>query len=192
MPRVLMGIPHGGTVAGRMISVVVGAVAQAPCPITVVEREGCLGPDNRGVLAMLAVEHDFTHLWLVDADTTCPPDTLARLLAHEKDIVGASYNYRRDPPQSVVKILTPAGEIRTPDPMPTSLFVAHAIGSGCQLISVDALKRIPKPWFALSWGVNGQLEKADDLWFCDQARSVGIETWCDPTIEAKHIGYKDY
>ena len=192
MPRVLLGIPHGGTVAGRMLSVVVGAVANAPCPVTLVEREGCLGPDNRGVLAMLAVAHDFTHLWLMDADTACPPDTLSRLLAHDKDIVGAAYNYRRDPPQSVVKILTPGGEIRTPDPMPTTLFQAHAIGSGCQLITVEALKRIPTPWFALKWGANGQLEHADDLWFCGQARAAGVTTWCDPTIPVKHIGYKDY
>lgn len=192
MPRVLMGIPHGGMVAGQMLSVVVGAVAHAPCPLTVVEREGCLGPDNRGVLAMLAVAHDYTHLWLVDADTACPPDALSRLLAHQKDIVGAAYNYRRDPPQSVVKVLSAQGELVSPDPMPASLFRAHAIGSGCQLITVDALKRIPQPWFALEWGSHGQLIKADDLWFCEQARSVGIETWCDPTLDVKHLGLKAY
>lgn len=187
-----MGIPHGGMVPGRMLSVVVAAITSAPCPVVLVEREGCLGPDNRGVLAMLAVEYGFTHLWLVDADTACPPDALRRLLAHQKEIVGASYNYRRDPPQSVVKILSPTGEIMTPDPFPTELFQAHSIGSGCQLITVDALRRIPKPWFALKWGEHGQLEQADDLWFCNQARSVGIETWCDPTIKAEHLGTKAY
>lgn len=192
MPRVLLGIPHGGMVPGRMLSAVVGLVAHAPCPVTLIEREGCLGPDNRGVLAALAVEHDFTHLWLVDGDTAPEPDALTKLLAHQKDIVGASYHYRRDPPQSVVKIMTPEGEIRTPDPFPTTLFRAHAIGSGCQLITVDALRKIPRPWFALKWGAHGQLEEADDLWFCNQARSVGIETWCDPTIEAKHLGFKAY
>ena len=192
MPNVLLGIPHGGTIKARLLSTIIASIVQAPCPLTVCERQGALGPDNRGILAQIAVDQGFTHLWLVDNDMSFPPDTLARLLAHQKDLVGAAYNYRAHPLRTVVKMLDAQGQVVIPESIPESLFVCHAIGSGCKLVTTDALKKIPRPWFGLEWNKEGQISKSDDVWFCEAAKSVGIETWCDPTIQAKHIGDFDY
>ena len=84
------------------------------------------------------------------------------------------------------------GRIIIPDHLPTEPFVCHAIGSGCKLVEVSALKRIPQPWFALTWNEMGCLSKTDDVWFCEQAQSVGIETWCDPTLGVVHVGDFQY
>ena len=93
--NVLLGMPAGSIVKTATMVAVVQALFSAPCPITFVVKEGALGPDNRAQLAYLALHGgDFTHLWLVDADMEFPPDTLARLLAHDVDLVGAAYNYR--------------------------------------------------------------------------------------------------
>jgi len=36
------------------------------------------------------------------------------------------------------------------------------------------------------------LSVSDDVWFCQQAARVGIETFCDPTIRAGHIGSVEF
>lgn len=41
---------------------------------------------------------------------------------------------------------------------------------------------------ALDFDRDGMLSVSDDVWFCQQAARVGIETFCDPTIRAGHIG----
>jgi hypothetical protein len=192
MPKVLLGIPHGGIVKGKLLSTVVAALVRAPCPIVMIERESALGPDNRNVLAQIAVEHDFTHLWLVDNDMTFPPDTLSRLLAHEKDLVGAAYNYRNLPRRTTVKRLNEEGAVYIPESWPDTLFACYAIGSGCKLVTTEALKQIPKPWFWLRHDEEGRMITTDDVWFCEQAQSVGIDTWCDPSIDARHIGDFQY
>ena len=44
----------------------------------------------------------------------------------------------------------------------------------------------------LDFDRDGMLSVSDDAWFCQQAARIGIETWCDPTIQAGHIGECEY
>ena len=186
--KVLLGMPAGSTVKTATMESIVNALFASPVPISFAIKEGALGPDNRAQLAYIALANEFSHVWLVDADMTFPADTLARLLAHDKDIVGAAYNYRRLPIQTVVKMQTGTGEVIVPDSLPSALFQCYAIGSGCKLIKTSALKRIPPPWFSIRHDAQGRMDRSDDVWFCEQAKSVGIETWCDPTLDVKHVG----
>jgi hypothetical protein len=188
--RVLLGIPSGGSVKTKTMMSIIQVLFQTQAEITLVEREGALGPDNRNHLAQMALDGDYTHLFLVDADMSFPGDTLERLLAHKKDLIGASYNYRAFPRKTVVKLLDSQGGMYAP---PSELharevFKCYAIGSGLKLVSTQALAHIPRPWFALDFDKDGMLSVSDDVWFCQQARRVGIDTWCDPTIKAGHIG----
>ncbi len=190
--KVCVAVPHGGTVKGRLMSDLIAALFALKHEIGFVwaEVEGTLGPRNRWLAGQQAIQTNCDYLWLVDADQSIPDDALPRLLAHRKDLIGADYSYRRFPLQSTVKMLNGAGEIIVADrsTFPDRPFICHAIGSGCKLIKVDALERIPQPWFALAWGPDGDLIRTDDVWFCEQAKKVGIETWCDPTILVGHIG----
>ena len=67
-------------------------------------------------------------------------------------------------------------------------FTCLSIGSGCKLVTTSALAHMPRPWFGLDFDKDGMLSVSDDVWFCQQAARVGIETFCDPTIRAGHIG----
>ena len=190
--RVLLGIPSGGSVKTKtMFSIFQVLFQTTAAQITLAERQGALGPDNRNHLAQMALDGGYTHLFLVDADMSFPGDILERLLAHNKDLIGAAYNYRAFPRRTVVKIKRD-GQVYSPDRLPESLFSCHAIGSGLKLVSTQALAHIPRPWFALDFDKDGMLSVSDDSWFCQQARKVGIQTFCDPTIEAKHIGEYEY
>ncbi len=68
------------------------------------------------------------------------------------------------------------------------MFPCYAIGSRVKLVTTHALAHMPRPWFALDFDRDGMLSVSDDVWFCQQAARVGIETFCDPTIRAGHIG----
>lgn len=190
--QVCVAVPHGGTVKGRLMSDLIASLFTLQNHIGFVwaEVEGTLGPRNRWLAGQQAIQTRCDYLWLVDNDMAIPTDALPRLLAHEKDLIGTDYSYRRLPLQSTVKLLNDQGEIIVADrsTFPSHPFIVHAIGSGCKLVKVDALRRIPQPWFALEWGPDGDLSKTDDVWFCEQAKKVGIETWVDPSIEVGHIG----
>jgi hypothetical protein len=190
--KVCVAVPHGGTVKGRLLTDLIAALFSVAGQVGFVlaEVEGTLGPRNRWLAGQQAVQMGCDYLWLVDNDMAIPPDALPRLLAADKDLIGADYSYRRFPLMTTVKMLNAAGEITIPDraTFPAEPFICHALGSGCKLVKVSALTRIPQPWFALAWGPDGDLTKTDDVWFCEQAKSVGIETWCLPGLEIAHIG----
>lgn len=191
--KVCVAVPNGGSVKSRLMTDVLCAMFSSlqSVSFTWAEVEGTLGPHNRWLAGQQAIQHQCDYLWLVDNDMSFPPDTLARLLASQKDLIGAAYHSRVLPLRTVVKMTDSQGTVIVPDAgtFPDAPFVCHAIGSGCKLVAVSALRRIPQPWFALEWDqTTGELLKTDDVWFCEQAKKAGIETWCDPTIPVKHIG----
>ena len=188
-PNVLLGIPSGGSVKTKTMFSIISVMVQSTCQLTIVERSGALGPDNRNHLAQMALDGGYTHLFLVDADMSFPGDTLNRLLARNKDLIGAAYNYRQFPRATVVKMRRADGTIYSPSfPLPAEPFTCLSIGSGCKLVTTSALAHMPRPWFGLDFDKDGMLSVSDDAWFCQQAARIGIETWCDPTIQAGHIG----
>jgi len=191
--KVLLGIPSGGSVKSKTMMTIISVICQTTHDLVVVERDGALGPDNRNHLCQIALDNSFTHIFLVDADMSFPGDTLDRLVAQQKDLIGAAYNFRQAPRRSVIKIADGNGGCFSPITVTgKETFACYSIGSGCKLITTQALAHIPRPWFALDFDKDGMLSVSDDAWFCQQARKVGIQTFCDPTIEAKHIGEYEY
>ena len=190
MPTVLLGIPGNGNIKAKTVHSVLAAMRHPD--VTTVMLEGALGPENRNALAHEAVDGGYTHLWLVDADMRFPDDAWLRLLAHQVDLIGLAYNRRGLPLQTTVRMQDTTGAVGVPTgPLPTTPFIAYATGSGCQLIATAALTRIPKPWFSLGYTDGGEFID-DAVWLAMQARSVGIDSWCDPTIPATHIGDYEY
>ena len=192
MNKVLLGLPNGGSVKTKtMVSVVRNILRNAEI-LDFFPVAGALGPENRNALAEHAVEHDYTHLWLVDADMWFHDDALAKLLAHDLDIVGLPYNRRGLPLETTVRIQDEHGVVGVPTgPMPKDVFACYATGSGCQLVKVSALRRIPKPWFSTAYSDEGKFMD-DAVWFGQQAARAGIQVCCDPTIWCQHIGDYDY
>jgi hypothetical protein len=188
--KVMIAVPNGGTVKSRVMTDVIISMFsnQAQFGFVLADVEGTLGPHNRWLAGQQALHTECDYLWLIDNDMSIPSEALPRLVAHDKEIVGAAYNYRRMPLMTTVKMLNEAGEIIIPDSLPDDLFECHALGSGCKLIKTSALRTIPQPWFALEWGADGGMSKTDDVWFCEQAKKVGIATYCDPTLDVRHIG----
>ena len=55
-PNVLLGIPSGGSVKTKTMFSIISVMVQSTCQLTIVERSGALGPDNRNHLAQMALD----------------------------------------------------------------------------------------------------------------------------------------
>lgn len=141
----------------------------------------------------MAQEEKCTHIFFIDHDMQYPSDTLDRLLAHDKDIVGAAYNMRCYPLKTTVTLLDENGAMTPREKLPAELFRCEAVATGMMLAKMSVFDKVEKPWFAIMIDPEtNELTITEDVYFCNQARKAGFEIWCDPTIPIGHIGEATY
>lgn len=148
----------------------------------------------RGVQGWEALRQKASHILCLDSDMSFPPDTLARLLKHGKDIVGVTYCQRRTPRGLTHESLSGDYQLSA-DP----LCEVKSLGFGCILISTDVFRKVPRPWFQSIYlgGVDdrgAEKHRSEDRAFCDRAREAGFKVWCDTVLsrEVRHCGQFDY
>lgn len=142
---------------------------------------GCEIASARNRIAQVARDRDCTHLLFVDYDMYFAPDALLKLLKQDKDIIGATYNFRKDPPQNTAIPLAEASE--------TEPFKCQALGTGFLLIKTSVFDTFTGPWFMFGYNEKGELHYGEDTYFCQRAiKEAGLDVWADPTLNVKHIG----
>lgn len=144
---------------------------------------------NRSVAA--AKERGATHLLFVDYDMYFGPQTISKLLAHDKDIVGAAYNFRNEPPKPPRSAAVPfdGNTFVSPDEVPKEPFKCQVIGAGMLLIKMSVFDTFKGPWFMFGYDEKGELHYGEDTYFCQRAiKEGGLDVWADPTLSVKHIG----
>lgn len=144
----------------------------------------------RKKLAFEAHERKMTHLLFVDSDMSFKGDTLGKLMARKKDIIGVNYNHRSLPLMSTVRVRTKDGKHMQVAEIPDKLFECDAVATGCMLIDMKVFEKIEKPWFF--YKDDDVLPIGEDIWFCIQAKKAGFKIWCDPTIPVTHVGEYEY
>lgn len=142
---------------------------------------------NRNLMIQMALENDCTHVMFIDDDVYPPPDMLMRLLAHDKDIVGALYVLRNYPHFPIMF------DERYPDgrnrfmflrPEMTGLVKVTNTGLGCVLIKTDVFRKIGEPWIQL--GAYDKDHWNDDIHFFNRCTDAGIEIFVDTDISCGH------
>ena len=179
---ILVGVPNTGTVNAKTAFSLVQMAIHAPYEIDFHFERGCNIVQNRTVIALEAEKRGFTHLLFIDSDMFFEPDTLKKLLAIDKDIVGVNANFRKLPLQSTVKW---DGE------MPVIPFKCQMVGFGIVLIKMEVFAKLPPPWFAFEYE-GFALVNGEDSFFCREAQKAGFEVYCDPTVWVRHTGSFDY
>ena len=138
-----------------------------------------------------------THLLWIDDDHKFPADTLIRLLAHDKDIVGCMHRTRM-PPYHQVGHLADAGI----DPVTAGgLHKAKTLGGGLLLVSRRVYETLEAPWYRETRdpelagtdridpdNVDGDI--SEDVYFCFEAAKAGFEIWCDLDLSYE-VGHKN-
>lgn len=184
-PIVAIGVPSGDMVhtdfamSLAMLCMNPGAHAfllNSRSPLVALGRNECAGAAQ----VMRA-----THLLFLDTDMVFPADTVTRLLAHNKDIVGASYASRM-PPFQPVTVAEEGVHIR----VTAGLQRVKLIPAGCLMIRVAVFNVLAKPYFNLA--LDGDQLCGEDVYFCHKAREAGFELWCDGDLSSQigHIGQK--
>lgn len=146
---------------------------------------------NRQELADVAVASGATHLLFIDTDMVFPGESLNRLLAHEKPIVGCNYTSRRLPLRTTAATMNGKRMVSLGK---EGLEKAAHIGLGMALIETKVFTSMPKPHFIVGWWQNtetgGSNYISEDVSFCRKARAAGFDIWVDHdlSLEIGHVG----
>jgi len=138
----------------------------------------------------LAFDPPCTHILWIDSDMVFPPNGLERLLAHDKDVVGAFYN-KRTPPYTTVGHLLGDGNITG-----GGIYQADIMPHGFVLVKRSVYERLSPPWYNESYDpeLAGEGDPdgtvGEDVNFSRKAIAGGIEMYCDAdlTCEMGHLG----
>lgn len=193
MTKIAIGVPSTGTVQAKMMLSLVETLFATPHPVHLIAQEGCYVHENREKIVEEAQRADCSHVFFMDSDMLFTGDVLGKLLALNKPIVGAAYNYRRLPLETTVKIAGTDGKLRAvpSDEIPTAPFPCYAVGTGLMLVQMEVFTKVPRPWFFFAHDGEG-LVTGEDVWFCERARAAGLEVWADPTLRVRHLGQYAY
>lgn len=146
----------------------------------------------RNLIAHYAMENNYDYLMCVDHDIAFDSTTIARLYAHQQDIVGGIYRQRR--PSQVLEVFNMVYQpYYSKKVFPEKgLFEVGAIGLGCALIKVDVLRKIGYPQFDYHRAIKIEDTISEDVDFCQKSRKAGYRIFIDPEILCEHHGQTVY
>lgn len=143
----------------------------------------------RNLLVRWALQMEVDWLLYLDADMTYPADLLLRLLSHNKDIVGPTYNRRAPPYDTLGHLIDDNKDLST-----GGLRLADSLPAGLLLVKAAVFKKLKYPWFFETYDedhpFDGPNEASEDVNFVKKAVGAGFEAWMDLdlTWQCGHIG----
>lgn len=149
---------------------------------------------SRNACVAMAQEAKADYLFFLDSDMDIPPDTITRLLSHNKDIIGANYRKRTE---NIV--FSGVENVNKPEDLTDhGLLPAMLIPTGCLLIRMSVFDHLSRPYFLFALrDFEGKEEKSifgEDYVFSVRVINAGYQLWfdMDVTQKVKHIGQLPY
>jgi FkbM family methyltransferase len=135
------------------------------------------------------VVRGYDFLFAVDHDVTFPPDTIKRMIAHDKDLVAGVYRQRIEPQAIEIydlnQVRMTVEQLYT---QPNDLVPIGGCGFGCVLAKKEVFRSIGYPQFEYHVALDHANTISEDTDFCRKAMNRGFTLWCDRTILCGHIG----
>lgn len=192
--RVAVCVPSNGTWRDQFGWSLAGMLlhTKAACPqlpIKFLAHTGSCIPLNRQMLVSCAIAGAHTHVLFLDSDMTFPPDTILRLLAHDKAVVGAVYSERGGNPLRIAatddlvnKLTVSRGE--------TGLRRIKAMGLGVTMIRASVFETVGLDCFEMRWQPEHGHVEGEDASFFRHVEEAGIEVYADMDLswQVGHIG----
>lgn len=146
--------------------------------------QGTIVQAVRQAIAEAALAAGVSHILFIDSDMRFPPDTLDRLVAHDKPFVAANCRHRvlADRCTAFKDGQPVSSEGRT------GLESVDSVGFGVALIDAAVLRRMNRPYFGVPW--DGSKFVGEDVYFCHHAREAGFAIWIDHDLskDVRHTG----
>ncbi len=138
----------------------------------------------------LYVKPKATHILFIDYDVLPRPNTLKKLLAHDKDIISGAYPmYQSKKIEWCLSMDDPFRAIQFDDDImwQSNPFKAKIISNGLMLVKVEVFENLKKPFWKTLFtdDVTSRILGAD-LYFFRKAREAGYDLWVDPKIKCEH------
>ncbi len=131
-----------------------------------------------------------THILFVDYDVVPRPNTLRKLLSHDKDIISGAYPiYQRRKIEWCLSKEDPFKAIQFEDEImwQRNPFKAKVISNGIMLVKTKVFESLTKPyWRTLFADDVTSRTLGADLYFFRKAREAGYELWVDPKVKCEH------
>lgn len=140
----------------------------------------------RNLIGSWIVNGGYDYLFSVDSDMSFAPDTLKRLLAHDKGIACGVYRQRKE--ELILELYGPNGNLLWDQIGDQGLVPVDACGFGCTLVHRSVFEAVGYPWFQYHSSLEYQQTISEDVDFCRKASAKGFVTFADTTIRCKHHG----
>jgi hypothetical protein len=136
---------------------------------------------------LLDMAKDYDYALCLDSDMLFPPDTVDRLVKHEKDIVCANYVTKKTSARWLALGLD--GQV-CDSREKSGIEEVGRIPFGVTLIKMSAIKDIPSPRFLFPWNAATGRAGGEDYYFSDLCRQHGLKIYVDHdlTKEVMHMG----
>ena len=190
---------------------------EPPCPIALRMNPGdSLVSRSRNTLTADFLESDCTHLLFIDTDLIFSSEQVARLLAHDKDIVAGFYPKKQEGPVQWVC----NAHLGEPRPIgPDGLQEVRYMGTGFILVKRCVFERMIARYPELAFKADHRDRIEHDFWsvgvyrdasayntpevqpgrylsedwlFCQRALDCGFQVWGDTRVVLKHVGQAIY
>jgi hypothetical protein len=186
-PVVAIGCPSGDMVHksfAMSLASLTATCAKAGIQVILTDARSSIVSHARSNCVLDALDHRVDYLLFLDSDMTFPRDTVSRLLAHRKDIVGGTYR-KRGPPFETMGL----GMVDGPIEVASGLVQMRRLPTGCMLIDMRVFAELKKPYFMMVSDMKAGVEYGEDVVFCDRARNAGFTIWCDVdlSMELTHV-----
>jgi len=188
MSNITIGIPHNGDFTPEFIISLFNLLfsTEASCKLNLFES--CLVHQARNKI-LLDCKDDY--LLFIDTDLAFPADSLTKLLAQDKDIIGGLY-YSRKAPHLPLAFKLKDGKYHNIMEIPDEPFQCDSVATGFMLIKKKVIEKfreqlklkMENPFDFIRR--DKDFELGEDMSFCKRAKDLGFEIWCDPTIKLLH------
>lgn len=196
--KVLIAVPTSGDIKAATVTSLINMMFVTKQAVMLDIKTSSLIHRNRNHFARRALKEGFDYVLMIDADMRFPHDTLDRLLAHDKDVVGAFCTTRQRPVKPVVGKFVwnddPKEVMRVDtilDLPERGLVQVDTIGMACTLLSRRALKKAGERPFNFVFNSEGK-EFGEDQAFCMRAASEGVRVYVDMDLSIIHYGDYPY
>jgi hypothetical protein len=143
----------------------------------------------RQLIVNYAVEHEYTHVLMLDADTIPEPNLAFRLANHNLDVVSGiafTLNKENNLPAPNAWLLTDKKNIykHIPDKwIGTGVRKVDSVGMAATLIKTEVFD---KAMFSCERNPAGKLKMSEDFCFCKDSKAAGFDINCDTDIQVIH------
>ena len=140
----------------------------------------------RNKIAQIAMNEQFTHVLWLDSDMTFGDGIVDDLLFCGKDMVCGAFIGRRPMFGPCVYENVSEFPMKKVREFGTEPFRVEGCGFAMVLTKVDVLRKVHEKFGTC---FTPTVEYGEDIAFCERAKDVGTEIWCEPTVRPGHMAH---